>query len=109
MAIRLFINGRLASIPKSSVYKWTIGEHTEIFEKYMRDSTPIHDEFRASQQYVSAMIPDKVYWPEEWCVSFKHSLMPSFPKNRIQSPKLPQETKIVAFTGCPDPAEASDG
>ena len=96
-------------IGNTSVYKWTIGEHTEIFEKYMRDSAPIHAEFRASQQYVSAMIPNKIYWPEEWCVSFKHSLMPRFPMNWFVTPKLPTETKIVAFTGRPDPDEARDG
>lgn len=96
-------------IGNTSVYKWTIGEHTEIFEKYMKDSAPIHSEFRASQQYVSAMTPNKIYWPEEWCVSFKHSLMPKFPLNWFQTPKLPEETKIVAFTGRPDPDEARDG
>jgi hypothetical protein len=96
-------------IGNTSVYKWTIGEHTEIFEKYQRDNTPIHAQFRASQQYVSAMIPDKIYWPSEWCVSFKHSLMPKFPLNWFQTPRLPEETRIVAFTGRPDPDEARDG
>ncbi len=96
-------------IGNTSVYKWVVGQHTEIFEKYQRDSASIHAQFRASQQYVSAMTPEKIYWPEQWCVSFKHSLLPRFPMNWLQTPRLPKETKIVAFTGRPDPDEARDG
>lgn len=96
-------------IGNTSVYKWTVGEHTEIYQRYQREALTVHAEFRASQQYVSAMIPEKIYWPEEWCVSFKHSLMPPFPMNWLKTPSLPPETRIVAFTGRPDPDEARDG
>lgn len=96
-------------IGNTSVYKWVVGEHTDIFETYQKDPLAVHARFRASQQYVSAMIPDKLYWPAEWCVSFKHSLMPSFPLNWLKTPALPSETRIVAFTGRPDPDEARDG
>ena len=50
-----------------------------------------------------------VFWPEDWCVSFKHSLMPLWPLNFVVPPKLPKDTKLVAFTGKPDPDEARDG
>ncbi len=96
-------------IGNTSVYRWTIGQHTEIFEEYQRDPEAVHAQFRASQQFVSARTPEKTYWPSDWCVSFKHSLMPRFPLNWFKTPELPPETRIVAFTGRPDPDEARDG
>jgi hypothetical protein len=50
-----------------------------------------------------------VFWPQPWCLSFKHSLLPRWPLNFFLIPKLPEGTKVVAFTGKPDPHEARDG
>ena len=50
-----------------------------------------------------------MFWPREWCLSFKHSLMPPWPLNFIQAAKLPPTARIIAFTGKPDPDEARDG
>jgi len=50
-----------------------------------------------------------VFWPSSWCASFKHSLLPKWPFNFFKTPKLPIDTKIVAFTGKPDQDEALIG
>ena len=49
------------------------------------------------------------YWPAEWCVSFKHTLMPRWPMNFVKVPPLPPETRVVCFTGLPNPDHARDG
>lgn len=96
-------------IGNTTCYRFRVGEHTEIFENFEKNADAVLGQFRASQQYVSAMLPGKVYWPADWCVSFKHSLLPKFPMNWFKTPELPKETKLVAFTGHPDPDEARDG
>jgi len=96
-------------VGNTTAYRWRIGEHAEIFENFARDPEAVLAKFRASQQYVSACIPEKVYWPAEWCVSFKHSLLPPFPLNWVKTPELPPEARLIAFTGHPDPDEALEG
>ena len=96
-------------IGNTSVYRWHMGAHTDIYEEYQRDNSVVHAEHRVEQHYVSAMVEQMNYWPSEWCLSFKHSLLPKFPMNWFQTPALPSETKIVAFTGRPDQDQARDG
>ena len=96
-------------IGNTSIYRWPVGEHTDIYKQYQADRTAIHAKYRVEQHYVSAMVRDLVFWPSEWCASFKHSLLPKFPMNWLKTPKLPVETKIVAFTGLPDQDQARDG
>lgn len=96
-------------IGNTSVYRWRAGTHTEIYEQYQRDREAVHALYRVEQKYVSAMIKSMTYWPADWCVSFKHSLLPKFPMNWVQTPPLPEETKVVAFTGRPDQDQARDG
>ena len=96
-------------IGNTTAYRFTVGRHTDIFERFASDPEAVLAQFRASQQYVSACIPEKRYWPLSWCVSFKHSLLPSFPMNWVKTPALPRDARIVAFTGHPDPDEAALG
>jgi hypothetical protein len=49
------------------------------------------------------------FFPPEWCLSFKHSLIPAWPLNFFKTPPLPPEARIVAFTGKPDIDEAARG
>jgi hypothetical protein len=47
-----------------------------------------------------------VFWPNEWCLSFKHNIIPKWPMNFLKKPNLPKHARIVAFTGKPDQDEA---
>ena len=62
-----------------------------------------------SQTYISRTITEKTFWPAAWCVSFKHALIPRWPMNLFRSAPLPSDTRVVCFTGKPDPDEARDG
>ena len=96
-------------VGNTSVYRFPVGRMTYIFDEFNRDPERFLQRYRNSQKYISGEAKDMVFWPSEWCVSFKHSLMPHWPLNFVLTPKLPPSTKVVAFTGKPDPDEARDG
>lgn len=96
-------------IGNTSVFRWHVGRNPEIFRDFEADGPGIRRKYGIEQVYISAVIDEMVYWPEEWCVSFKHTLMPRWPLNFFRTAILPEKTKIVAFTGKPDPDEAAVG
>ncbi|SON56989.1 hypothetical protein HDIA_3448 [Hartmannibacter diazotrophicus] len=96
-------------IGNTSIYKWTIGQYHQIFDDLNADPEKIVTAFRIEQQYISAVVDKMVFWPSDWCYSFKHSLIPRWPLNFILTPRLPENARIIAFTGKPDPDEAEIG
>lgn len=96
-------------IGNTSVFRFPVGHYRDIYDRYVRDPGAITSQYRVEQHYVSAMIPEQKFWPHDWCISFKHTCVPRFPLNWVQTPALPANTRIVAFTGKPDPDEAAAG
>lgn len=96
-------------IGNTSIFKMPVGKFPQVFNDFHNDPESVLKEYRIEQQYISGQIPSQVFWPPEFCVSFKHSLVPSWPLNFFQTPKLPEGTLSVAFTGKPDPDEAAVG
>ena len=97
------------SIGNTSCFRWRIGTHTHIFDNLEMERERILSTYRIEQVYISREVEDMVFWPAPWCASFKHSLLPNWPLNFFKTPKLPVDTKIVAFTGKPDQDEALKG
>jgi len=97
------------NIGNTSAFRFPAGKYTHIFDKIQDDPEPILEKYRIEQLYISREIEDMVFWPKDWCVSFKHSLLPPWPLNFFKTPKLPKDTRIVAFTGKPDQDEAARG
>ena len=98
-----------SKIGNTSCFRWRVGTHTHIFDKLETEQERILSTYRIEQVYISREVSDMVFWPKLWCASFKHSLLPKWPLNFFKTPKLPAETKIVAFTGKPDQDEALVG
>ncbi|WP_407943690.1 hypothetical protein [Martelella alba] len=96
-------------IGNTSVFRWHVGRNTHVFNDFNADGYPIFQKYRIEQTYISDVVDDMVFWPQEWCVSFKHSLVPAWPLNFFKVPPLPAGTRVVAFTGKPDPDEAAIG
>jgi hypothetical protein len=96
-------------VGNTSVYRFPVGKMVHIFDDFSRDPERILFLCGNEQRYISGESADTVFWPREWCLSFKHSLMPPWPLNFIQAPRLPPTAKVIAFTGKPDPDEARDG
>ena len=96
-------------IGNTSVYRFEVGAHTYLYDRLMNECADVMARHSNSQTFISREIKDMEFWPDAWCVSFKHSLIPAWPLNLFVKPALPQDTKVVAFTGKPDPDEAIEG
>ena len=97
------------NIGNTSCFRFPIGKYDFIFEKFEDNPIKIWKKYHIEQVYLSAEIKDQVFWPQNWCTSFKHNLLPSWPFRIWQPAKLPKETSIVAFTGKPDPDDVIKG
>lgn len=93
----------------TSAFRFPVGKYTHIFNDFQENPDRILSAYRIEQLYISREIGEMVFWPELWCASFKHTLMPRWPLNFFKAPMLPTETRIVAFTGKPDQDEAMRG
>jgi hypothetical protein len=98
-----------SGVGNTSCYRFRVGAHSYIHERLCRDPAAVVGAFPNSQTYISRTITEKTFWPASWCVSFKHTLLPPWPLNFFLPPRLPIDTKVVCFTGKPDPDEARDG
>lgn len=98
-----------SGIGNTSVYRFRVGAHSYIYERFEREADRVLAEFSNSQTYISRTVREKTFWPRPWCESFKHTLLPPWPLNFFKVTPLPPEAKVVAFTGKPDPDEARDG
>lgn len=96
-------------VANTSVFRMRIGENADIFDTFQADPEAVLAAYRIEQQFVSSMTADMKFWPDGWCASFKHDLVPKFPMNWLHTPAPKPETKVVAFTGRPDPDEAAEG
>ena len=97
------------NIGNASCFKFPIGKYNSVFEKFKRNPKKYWKKYHIEQIYLSAQIKNQVFWPPEWCKSFKHDLLPSWPLRIWQPAKLPDNTSIVAFTGKPDPDDVVNG
>ena len=100
---------RNSRIGNTSVYRFVVGAHPYLYERMLSGGENIIATYGNSQTFISRQIKDMVFWPEDWCVSFKHCLVPAWPLNFLLTPKLPSTARVVAFTGKPDPDEALEG
>lgn len=96
----------------SSVYRFTIGEHSDVLADFKADFAAVKRQFRNEQEYLSAALLKKnalTYWPETWCRSFKRHCMHYFPVSLLKPPSIPDGAKIIVFHGHPHPDEAIEG
>jgi hypothetical protein len=96
-------------IGNTSTYRFRVGAHSCLYHTLERDPQTVLGRYRNSQTFISACIGQKKFWPEAWCRSFKHDLVPRWPMNFYRVPELPTDAKVICFPGKPDPDEARDG
>jgi len=89
-------------IGNMSVFRFRVGEHVNIAKMFADDPLAQRKKYRNSQTFVSRNIKEMTFYPPQWCLSFKHSLLPTWPLNLFLTPKLPPECIMVAFTGRPN-------
>lgn len=96
-------------VGNSSVYRFHVGAHPEVLERYHADPEAAKHEYRNEQAFLSHQLPSLSYWPASWCVSFKRHCMPPRLLAPLLRPRLPAGAKIVVFHGDPKPEAALRG
>ena len=96
-------------IGNMSVFRFRIGALTKIWDRFRADPMAMKRMYRNSQTFVCRTLGKVEFFPSEWCLSFKHSLIPHWPFNFFKAPQLPEDARIVAFTGKPDIEDAYRG
>ncbi len=97
------------AVGNTSLFRIPVGRFAHVFDRFDADPEAVLSSHRIEQQYISATVDDQVFWPRDWCLSFKHDLIPRWPLNFLNTPQLPPSARAVAFTGKPDPDEAALG
>jgi hypothetical protein len=86
----------------TSCFRFRAGHHHYLFDYFETNPNEVRNRYGNEQVYISNEISEIDYWPDEWCVSFKHSLLPTWPQRMFREAQLPPKVKVVAFTGKPD-------
>jgi hypothetical protein len=97
------------NIGNTSVYRFRIGAEAYLLEQLQNDHASVLAQCRNSQTYVSRNVHALTFWPDSWCVLFKTHCVPAWPLRFWQQPSAPQDARVVAFPGVPNPHEAMDG
>jgi hypothetical protein len=96
-------------IGNTSVYRFDVGSHPYLLRNLLADPMTMINKYRISQQYISGEIGSMTFWPDAWCRSFKTHCVPPWPQRLVQTPRLPEDARVVIFPGHPDPHEAMAG
>ncbi|MDC0092798.1 hypothetical protein OAI86_00595 [Alphaproteobacteria bacterium] len=97
------------NIGNTSCFRFPIGKYDTVFTKFQKDPIKIWKKYHIEQIYLSKEIKDQIFWPSDWCKSFKHNLLPKWPFRIWKPANLPKHTSVVAFTGKPDPDDVING
>jgi len=76
----------------TSVFLLKTGSRPEIRDDFNAD---VMEKYDGDQDWVATMAPDAELWPPMWCVPFRLRAAQSVPEN----------TKVVAFSGRPNPGD----
>lgn len=96
----------------SSVFRFTVGEHSDILRFFESNIETIRKQVRHEQAYLSREIHRKGelnFWPDEWVPSFKYKCAPNWFLSWFKAPSIPNNAKIILFHGLPNPPEAIKG
>ena len=108
--LRNWTQGRREGIGNTSVVRFRAGSSAHLVADFEADAVPMSYHYDNEQIYVTREARQPLgFWPQEWCPSFKHDLLPPWPRYLMQPPALPRDARIVVFTGHPRPDEALRG
>lgn len=90
----------------SGIFAWTAGTLDHIWEDFAADPATVLAEFRQEQQFLEYRAGEVAYWPEDWVISFKRTLMAPPLIDRVLPPRpLPAGARVLAFHGNPRPID----
>ncbi len=97
-------------IGNSSVMRFEVGSAPHLLDGFERGGAALTYQTDNEQIFVTrnANLPT-MFWPEAWCRSFKHELLPAWPRRLFRPAALMPGTRIAVFTGDPRPHDAAIG
>ncbi len=98
-----------SGIGNTSVYRFEAGSHPYLLENMIKAPLEQVKKYRNEQTFISKTISDIHFWPDEWCRLFKIHCIPPMPQRWWQEPKLPDNARVIAFPGDPNPDKAMQG
>lgn len=100
----------LSGLGQTSVFRFPIGAHPEILERFRRDPQGIADRFRYEQHFITDCLRQELsFWPRGWTRHFRiHCLGPA-PLRYLRPAQLPAGCRIVTFPGGPNPGDVVEG
>lgn len=100
----------LSGLGQTSVFRFPIGSHPEILERFRKDPQQIADRFRFEQHFVTDCLgPQMKLWPRGWTRHFRlHCLGPD-PLRFLRPARLPAGSRIITFPGGPNPGDVVRG
>jgi hypothetical protein len=96
----------------SSVYRFEIGAHPQVLERFRAEHEDIRKRLRNEQAWLSEVLHQQgklSYWPAKWCASWKYHCVPRWPLNRLRAPSIPEGARILVFHGVINPPDALAG
>jgi hypothetical protein len=96
----------------SSVYRFELGEHPEVLERFRAEHESIRARLRNEQAWLSEILHRQGklgYWPADWCASWKYHCVARFPLNFFKAPSVPSGARILVFHGVVNPPDAIAG
>lgn len=102
----------LHMVGNTSVFRFVIGSHPEVLDRYLADPGAAADRYEHEQQMVSDILDGQgamTYWPRDWCVSFKNHCVGRGPTSWLRDPACPPGARIVLFAGAPKMADVLAG
>jgi hypothetical protein len=96
----------------SSVYRFELGSHPEVLERFRVEHESIRARLRNEQAWLSEYMQQQgvlSYWPREWCASWKYHCVPRWPFNHFVPPSVPTGARILVFHGVINPPDALAG
>lgn len=100
----------LSGLGQTSVFRFRIGSHPEILERFRANPQQIADHFRFEQHFVTDCLGSQLkLWPRGWTRHFRLHCLGPFPLHYLRVARLPRGCRIVTFPGGPNPSDVRVG
>lgn len=96
----------------TSVFRYNAGAHGDLYDELKALGPRVFEDYRNEQEFMSDFMRRKgllQYWPKPWCVSYKYSCVRPLPFGLWQTPRLPDQARVLVFHGDPKPEDAVIG
>jgi hypothetical protein len=99
-------------VANTSVFRFRIGAHVDALERYNHDPEGVLAGYLNEQEYLTAHLHAQgklAFWPQDWCVSYKHGCVSRGLRSWWSDPVLPAGARVVIFAGRPKMADVVAG